>query len=411
MRSPRGVRAVTDTDATTMDAEESPERLFRGYGGNLLVAVSLGWLTVQSGRLVLSPLLPTIVGDLSISPTQAGFALTTMWGLYALCQYPSGHLSDRLSRKTLLASGFVLAIVGFTLFGLATSYPLFLVAALVVGLGSGLYPTAARALISDHFVEKRGRAFGLHTASGDVGGGVAAGLAVVVLGAALVWRAAFVPVVVVLSAMFVLVHVRSRESYEFERVSLDVRGAARRMFGDSDMRWLVGAYACFSFTWQGTAGFLPTLLQTGKGLSPELASAGFAGLFLVGATVKPLSGTLGDRFARAPVGAAALCFGALSLSVLLVAEGTLVVAAATLLYAAGLMSFPPVMQSHLMDVFPDSSMGADLGLARTVYIGVGSLGPTYVGFVAERAGYVAAFVGIVAVLVVAAVVVVWRVRD
>lgn len=396
-------------DTATGDSAGA-EALFSGYGGHLLIAVSLGWFTIQVGRLVLSPLLPTIIDDLAITPTQAGFALTTLWGVYALFQYPSGHLSDRLSRKTVVVAGLVMIILGFSLFGLATTYPLFLFAAVVAGVGSGLYPTAARALISDHFVEKRGRAFGLHTGSGDIGGGAAAGLTVLILSVALVWRTAYVPVVAVLLAVLVLVHVRSREPYTVERVSLDVRGAVGRMFGDSDIRWLLGAYCCFTFAWQGTVGFLPTFLQASKGLSPSLASAGFAGLFLVGAVVKPLSGGLGDRVSRGPVAAGCLAFGALTLGVLLLVDSTVAIGAATLLFAVGLMGFPPVMQSYLMDVFPDSSMGADLGFMRTVYIGVGALGPTYVGFVAERAGYATAFAGLAALLVVAATVVGWRVR-
>jgi MFS family permease len=395
---------------TAVANADGAERLFSGYGGHLLIALSLGWFTIQIGRLVLSPLLPTIIDDLAITPTQAGFGLTTLWGVYALFQYPSGRLSDRLSRKTLVVAGLVMVILGFVLFGLSTTYPLFLFAAVIAGVGSGLYPTAARALISDHFVEKRGRAFGLHTGLGDVGGGAAAGLTIVILGAAVVWRTAYVPVVAVLALVLVLVHVRGREPYRIERVSLGVGDAVRRMFGDSDMRWLLGAYCCFTISWQGTVGFLPTFLQTSKGLSPSLASAGFGGLFIVGATVKPLSGGLGDRIARGPVAAACLAFGALMLAALVVADSTIAIGAATLLYAVGLMGFPPVMQSYLMDVFPDSSMGADLGFMRTVYIGVGALGPTYVGFVAEFVDYTTAFSGLVALLLLAALVIWWRVR-
>ncbi|MFC6990063.1 hypothetical protein ACFQJD_17605 [Haloplanus sp. GCM10025708] len=56
------------------------ERLVRGYGGHLLVAVSLGWLTLQSGRLLLPPLLPTVIEDLAITPFRAGIALSLLWG-------------------------------------------------------------------------------------------------------------------------------------------------------------------------------------------------------------------------------------------------------------------------------------------------------------------------------------------
>ncbi|WP_251327878.1 MFS transporter [Haloplanus pelagicus] len=397
------------TDSHLGTPSDAEERLVRGYGGRLLLLVSLGWLTIQGGRLVLSPLLPSIIDDLGITPFRAGLALSTLWGLYALGQFPSGRLSDRLSRKTLLVSGLALATTGFAVLSAAVSFPLFLVGAAVVGVGAGLYPTAARALLSDHFEAKRGGAFGLHTASGDLGGGAAAGLAVAALAVA-TWRGAFLPVVGLLAPVAVVLHLTSRESYRIEAVGLDVRGTGARLFATGRIRRLVVAYCLFAFAWQGTAGFLPTLLQAEKDFTPELASAGFAALFVVGALVKPTAGRLADRVRRGPVAAGTLGLGAAALGGLLVAETALLVGAATVVYAVGLMAFPPVMQSYLMDVFPTDSMGADLGLARTTYIGFGALGPSVIGFVAGRTDYVTAFVALVAALVAAALILAVEVR-
>ncbi|AZH26957.1 MFS transporter [Haloplanus aerogenes] len=392
---------MTDHVGATATSEE---RLLGGYGGRLLLLVSLGWLTIQGGRLVLSPLLPSLIDDLAITPFRAGIALSVLWGLYALGQFPSGRLSDRLTRKTLLVAGLTIAAAGFAVLAVAVSYPLFLLGAAVVGVGAGLYPTAARALISDHFEAKRGGAFGLHTASGDLGGGVAAGLAVAALAVA-TWRAAFLPVVAVLVLVAVVLHATSRESYHVAAVDLDVRATVGRLFATARTRRLLFAYCLFAFAWQGTAGFLPTLLQLDKGFSPEFASAGFAGLFVVGALVKPTAGRLADRVRRAPVAAGTLALGAVALVGLLAAETPLAVGVATVVFATGLMAFPPVMQSYLMDVFPTASMGADLGLARTTYIGFGALGPSFIGFVAERTDYTTAFGALAAALLVAAVVV------
>jgi len=181
------------------------ERLFTGYTGRLFLSVSFGWLMIQLGRQLLPPLLPTIIEDLAITSTQAGFALTLLWGLYALCQYPSGRFSDKLSRKTLLTTGLSLLIVGFLLINNTKAYPSFLIGSAVVGLGAGLYPTAARALVSDLFVDRRGQAFGLHTASGDLGNAVAAGLAVGTLAVA-AWQTAFLPVISILIVVLIAVH-------------------------------------------------------------------------------------------------------------------------------------------------------------------------------------------------------------
>ncbi|PSQ17646.1 MFS transporter [Halobacteriales archaeon QS_8_69_26] len=390
-----------DPTGTATPTDDPEERLFSGPTGRLLLAASVGWAAIQCGRLVLSPMLPSVMADLGIGEFEAGVAFTVMWGLYALLQYPSGRLSDRLSRPSLLVPGLALVSVGFLLLSRAQSYPPYLLGAAVVGVGAGLYPTAARALVSDLFVRRRGQAFGLHTASGDLGGAAAAGLAVVVLGAA-TWRSAYAPVVAVLAVVLLALHRWRREPYEWRRVPLGVRETLVRLFGQRRMATLVGAYVLYAFTWQGAVGFLPTFLQRTKGFSPGFAGGGFAALFVVGAAVKPVSGWLGDRLAKPLVAAGGLVLGATALAGTLLVEGSVAVSVGVVGFAAGLMAFPPAMQAFLMDVFPDGSMGGDLGAARSVYIGLGSLGPTYVGFVAGWAGYGPAFAGLAVCLVVSA---------
>lgn len=401
--------APADTPASATDAEE---RLLHGPAGRLLLATSLGWLAIQAGRLVLSPMLTAVMDDLRISEPQAGFAFTVMWGLYAVGQFPSGRLSDRLSRVTLLVPALALLSVGFLALAAAPTYAWFLAGAVVVGAGGGLYPTTARALLSDLFVRKRGRAFGLHTASGDLGGAAAAGLAVGVLAVA-TWRVAYLPVVAVVAVVLVLLHRWRRGPYELRRVEFGAAGTARRLLANRRLTALLVAYVLYAFTWQGAVGFLPTFLQNAKGFSPALAGGGFAALFVVGAVVKPVAGTLGDRFPRGLVAAGAMGAGATALGVAVAVPTTgvtvagvavpsrVAVSGAVVAFAAGLMAAPPVLQAYLMDLFPDGSMGGDLGAARSAYIGIGSLGPTYVGVVAGRMGYGAAFAGLVACLLVA----------
>jgi len=382
-------------------ADSRPERLTRGYAGRLFLAVSFGWLLLQGGRLVLSPMLPTVRADLGLSNAAAGFAFTMLWGLYALLQYPSGRLSDRLSRKTLLLSGLSLSTVGFATLGLAGSYLWFLLGAAVVGVGVGLYPTSARALLSDLFVKRRGQAFGLHTAAGDFGGLLAAGLGTVVLAIA-TWRWAYLPVVVTVAALAVALHTWSREPYDFRRVDLAIGETGRRLLGVRELRGLLAAYVLFAFTWQATVAFLPTFLLVEKGFNSALANAGFAAFFLVGATVKPIAGGLSDRLPRSLFVMTLLTVGAGTMAIVLTIESMLLVAAGVVVFAAGLMAVPPVLQAYLMDAFPTESMGGDLGGMRTVYIGLGSLGPTVIGAVADVASLTLGFALLVGCLLIGA---------
>lgn len=375
----------------------------RDYEGRLLLAVSLGWLAIQAGRLVLSPMLPTVRTDLAMSSTQAGLVFTVVWGLYALLQYPSGRLSDALSRRLLLVAGLLLAALGFAILGTAPTYPVFLLGAVVVGLGAGLYPTAARALISDLYVRRRGQAFGLHTASGDLGGVTAAGLAAVVTAVA-VWRLAYLPVVLAVLSAALALHLWGRESYAVGSADLAVTATARRLFSTPALRRLLVAYTLYAFVWQAATGFLPTYLRVGKELPPWVGTVAFALLFGVGVMVKPAAGTLSDRVHRDRLAPAVAGLGAVALLGVVLAPGIPTTLLAVVAFSAGLMAFPPVMQAHLMDTFPTDTAGGDLGAMRSVYIGLGSLGTTYTGAVADLASYRLAFFGLTMLLGLSAVV-------
>ncbi|MDY6817575.1 MAG: MFS transporter [Halobacteriales archaeon] len=382
------------------------ERLLTGYSGRVFIVIAIGTLVANLGRQALPPLLPAIIDGLAISPAAAGFALTVMRIAFAVFQYPSGRAADRLSRKTAIVFGLVVMVGGFALLTQVWVYPLFLLATALLGIGSAFFFVAERVLLSDLFVAKRGRAFGANSAISRIGSIAAAGLAVVALSMG-AWQLAFLPVVVLLLAIVVLFHVTSRESYTVGWVDTNIRETIRRVFGDRHVRWLVVAYTLVIFVWEGTLSFLPAFLQATKGFSPAFASGGFATLFAVGIVVQPLSGTISDRWDRRLVGGLATLVSLLGLGLLILAPSVPLIWAGILVYAAGFMAFPPVLQAYLMDIFPDTNKGGDLGAFKTVYEGLSSIGPTYVGVIAGFASYTLAFSGFLLCLLASAGVLIW----
>lgn len=361
----------------------------------MLATLSVGLAIVRLGRRALPPLLPTIIADLSITPFQAGIALSLASLGVALLQFPSGRLSDQLTRKTVLLASLAILVVGSLLLSVMTVYLLLLVGAATVGIGEGLYGAADRGFLSDLFVEKRGVAFGVHTTFSDVGGIVAGGLAVgaLALGA---WRTAFLPAIGGLAVIAVLLYQWGREPVVVEPVSFQMRETAGRLFGQRRFQWMLLAYSLFAVTSQGVIGFLPALLQADQGFSPGLASTVFAGMFATGIVARPIAGRLSDWRHRLIIAGTGLIIGTLGLVFLVTAASPVVVTVGVVVFAVGQKAFPPTMQAYLMDAFPDTSMAGDLGAARTVYIGVGSVGPAYVGYVATRLSFTAAFTGFVA---------------
>lgn len=382
----------------------SDERLLTGHSGLMLMVLSVGLAVGRVGRRVLPPLLPTIIAELSITSFRAGIALSVASAAFALFQFPSGRLSDQLTRKTILLASLSLLLVGSLLLSLTTTYVLLLVGAAVLGSGEGLYGAADRGLLSDLFVEKRGIAFGIHTTFSDIGGILAAGLAAGALALG-VWQTAFLPAVFGVAVVVFLVYRLGREPVSVEPVAFGVRETVGRLFGRSRFRRILLAYTLYAITTQGVIGFLPALLQAEHGFSSVHASAVFAGMFATGIVARPVAGRLSDGRNRMSVAGGGLLLGTLGLVALVTTASPVLAVVGVVVFAAGQKAFPPTMQAYLMDSFPDESMAGDLGATRTVYIGTGSLGPAYVGFVAGHSGYTLAFAGFVAAFLVGGIVV------
>lgn len=372
----------------------------------MLATVSLAWAVLQLGRFLLSPLLPTIITDLGITEATAGLALAVFQGVYAVTQYPGGEFSDRWSRATLIVPGLVILVVGFATFGLAGGLVGFVAAAAITGLGKGLFAIPSRALISDLYVERRGRAMGLYAAGTDLGGLVASGVAILALTYA-TWRTPFVPVAIGLGVLTLLFAYWSREEYTVGSPALDATGTVRRLVETPAQRRTLLAFALFYFMVGGFINFFPTYLIEAKSFTQELASAAFAIVFLVGIAIKPLAGAISDRFHRESIAVVGLLVAAVGLGVLSVVQSDLLIYGCIVGLALGYKMEFPLADTIIVDNAPDGDMGADLGAARALFLGANALGPAYVGIVATYADYVTAFAGLSVCLVVAAGLLYW----
>jgi MFS family permease len=357
---------------------------------------------VLLGRQAISPLLPEMIQDLAISPSQAGFALTLMMGIYSISQYPGGQASDQLSRTTVLVLGLSITIGGFTILSGVSTYGILLLGVALIGIGSGVFFSPSRAFLSDIFVERRGQIFGLHTAAGQMGGMLAAGSAAIVLSFA-VWRVVFVlPAVLLVSVVFLL-HRWSRENYVFSRVSFQVRGTSSRIFKSTRTRWLIVGYVFFGFTIQAYLGFLPTLLQVEKEFTPLYASVGYALVYAIGVVSAATAGRISDWMPRPKVVIGALLIAAIGLGLILIPQSRLIVIFGIGVASVGIWAFVPSMQSYLMDIVSNDNLGSDFGMMKGIYTGLGSLGPTYVGVVAEATNYIIAFYGLIGCLLLSTI--------
>ncbi len=385
---------------------DAKERIFGGHTGQFFLLITAVWLCVSLTSRLLPPLLPVIVDDLAITAFLAGAAITAQRMAQAGMEYPSGRFADSVSRTTVLLGCIAFAIIGLVLLSLATTYLILFVALVVFGIGHGMYAPSSRALLADMFRTKRGLAFGINMMGSEVAGILGAGIAIVVVAVA-TWRAAFLPIALLLIPLFVAVFLISREPTAVQSVTLDLRPTVGRILGDSTLRLVLVVYSLYVLAASGVATFLPLFLIEVHGVSFAIASAAFALLYVVGILVKPVGGYLSDMLPRLRVAGGSLVIAAGGLGILVVAPSTLVALGGVVVYAAGYRGLPPGLQAFLMDRFPDEHMAGDLGAMRTVYMFIGSLGPAYAGLAAGTVGFVPAFVSFLLFYLIGSAILLW----
>lgn len=159
---------------------------------HLLVAATFTLsMLLYVDRIAISTAKQPLSGDLGLTDTEFGWALSAFALGYALFQTPAGALADRFGPRRVIA-GIVAAWSLFTaLTGLAWSYGSLLLFRFLFGAGeAGAYPACARTFYSWLPVGERGLAQGVNFSGSRLGAAFALPL-VAALVAATGWRPAF----------------------------------------------------------------------------------------------------------------------------------------------------------------------------------------------------------------------------
>lgn len=147
-------------------------------------SLSQGGLVNNLNDVVIWGLLPLLALNAGISVTQAAAVGGTYLGVWGISQLFTGALSDRIGRKPLIATGLWVQSAGIVLFVIGNDVAIWLLAAVVMGLGTGMvYPTLLAAISDLAHPSWRASALGVYRlwrdsgyAVGAVVGGVLADL-------------------------------------------------------------------------------------------------------------------------------------------------------------------------------------------------------------------------------------------
>lgn len=122
----------------------------------------------------LPPLLPLLNEDLGISYTMLGALLSLRGIMSSGMQVPAGFLVDRYGAKLMLSLGLVFCAVGTIMTAMAVDYWMILLGGVVLGIGNSPFHPADYSIMSGSIKESyMGRAFSLHSFSGNLGNAMA----------------------------------------------------------------------------------------------------------------------------------------------------------------------------------------------------------------------------------------------
>jgi MFS family permease len=366
-----------------------------------LCCISLAWFLVLSGRYSISNLLPKIVTELDINWTLAGVALTSMWIIYAIMQFPSGILSDIKGRKIIILLSMTVFSISYLLVGLSTSFLILLLSLLLLGAGTGGYPAVGISMITDIFKEKRGKALGIRDSAGSLA--YIAPILAATIASVYHWRFFFFLWAAICAFSIYLFYIGTTESTTLpSQVSIKERvkdGA--EIFKNKKIQLLFTVNLLIAITWISYMSFFPALLVVEKGFTEIQAAIALGILGLGGFIFKPIIGSLSDKYDKKIIIIILSTITAIGTLIILQTESIWIIFLISFIPALATAIFP-VISAYLMEQWEEKGRAGKLGFYRSNLILLGSPSSSIIGFLADKYNFIIPFIGISILLFLAA---------
>ena len=152
--------------------------------------VGMAHLISHFSQLLLAPLFPWLKTEFNVSYAELGFLMTVFFVVSCAVQAASGFVVDRFGPRPVLFAG--LALIGVSAFGyaLSTSYWMLAGAAVIGGIGNGVFHPVDYTLLNRKVSAPRlGHAYSVHGITGSLGWALAPAM-LVPLTLAFSWRVA-----------------------------------------------------------------------------------------------------------------------------------------------------------------------------------------------------------------------------
>ncbi|SFT03036.1 MFS transporter [Halostagnicola kamekurae] len=357
--------------------------------GLVLVTIAAGWFLSLGVRMVYPALLPHMRSTYGMSLSTAGLLLTTLWFAYAIGQLPGGLLADWIGEGRILMISTLVSAGMIGLIVTARSIEVLFGATILFGLTTALYGVARFSSISHLYPEHDGTAIGVTLGAGDMGSALlppAAGFIATVS----VWQYGLglaMPIFAITAvSLWVFVPTKTSEkTAAVNSLSVDTARYVLSRIAKPTILVMGVVQVLLYSVWQALTGFYPTYLIEIKGIPSTSATVLFGLFFALGIIVKPISGSLYDRFGPKKPLWTIIPVLILSLVALPLIDRFWVLVLLTIPLSC-VLGYGTITLTYMTESFPLDMRNTGLGFLRTAYMGIGAMSPVLFGYLADR-GY------------------------
>lgn len=356
----------------------------------------LGWICLliavnQLGFGTIVPVVPLYANSFGVTNAAIGLTIAIYGLARFLVNVPAGSLADRHGRRSVLAAGGVITVIGNVLCAAAWSYTSFLLGRFIAGAGAAMVLTAGQIVVADiSSPANRGRLMAIYqgvflfaVGAGPLPGGILADR--VSLEAPFYTNAAFAAVVALLAwrgipetREFGGTRAASRVGRPSPRAQLQVLTATPGFLLVS-----IVSFVAFFVRTGGLFNVIPILAKDKLGLGPDTIGLGLGMISIVGLVLAYPSGALVDRFGRKAVIVPAAIITGVACLAYATAPGLAWFLAASAIWstASGIGGAAPA--AYAADTAPAGMTATALGTYRTISDFGYVVGPLTLGFVAD----------------------------
>ncbi|MGI6615669.1 MAG: MFS transporter [Dethiobacteria bacterium] len=350
--------------------------------------LSIGHLTVDLCQGALPILTPLLAKSLDLNYSQVGLVALAFTFSSAIIQPLFGVLSDRRSTPWLMPLGLLLSGVGLALVGTVPSFGLLLVAVLLSGVGvAGYHPEGSKMA---HYIsedEKAGASMAIFSLGGNIGNGLGPILAIFVLSFAGLKSVHYIMIPGIVMGLFFVYYLPRFRNIMMENGPVKGKTPTQNIGNNKNrtgsLIFLMLYVTVRSWIQAGLVYFIPFYYQDLTGLaSPEYLVSTF---LIAGAVGTVLGGPFADRFGGRCGLLVSMLISLAAVYPFLHLQGSLTIPLLAFIAGAALISSFSTTVVFGQRLLPNN-IGLASGMILGFGVGMGSVGVTLLGVIADHAG-------------------------